>query len=51
MEYSGRTVISPDPNLEIGQVGIPLIMAMNLTFPEYVTKKNMKILKNYIANG
>lgn len=51
VEYSGRTVISPDPNLEINEVSIPIQIAMNLTFPEVVTKWNIKMMKNLISNG
>jgi DNA-directed RNA polymerase III subunit RPC1 len=36
VDFSGRTVISPDPNLRIDQVGVPLHMAKILTFPEKV---------------
>ena len=41
VEFSGRTVISPDPNLSLNQVAIPLFMAKELTFPEIVTEKNI----------
>lgn len=38
MDFSGRTVISPDPNLCINEVGIPVDIATTLTFPERVCK-------------
>ncbi len=31
VDFSGRTVISPDPNLRIDQLGLPVFMAMLLT--------------------
>ena len=34
VDYSGRSVITPDPNLELDQLGVPIIIAKNLTFPE-----------------
>ena len=51
VEYSARTVISPDPNLLINEVSIPLHMAKELTFPEMITKKNKSRLKKNIING
>ncbi len=42
MNYSGRTVISPDPNIEIEEVVIPMMMAKILTFPERVNERNYK---------
>jgi DNA-directed RNA polymerase beta' subunit len=38
VEFSARSVITGDPNLSIGQVGVPVEIAMNLTMPERVTK-------------
>ena len=51
VNFSGRTVISPDPNLRIDQLGIPVLMAMNLTYPERVNAYNIKKLKKLIMNG
>jgi DNA-directed RNA polymerase III subunit RPC1 len=36
VDFSGRTVISPDPNLRIDEVGVPEDVAKTLTFPERV---------------
>ena len=33
VDFSGRTVITADPNLSIDQVGVPLSTAMRLTVP------------------
>lgn len=41
VDFSGRTVITPDPNLRIDQVGVPRTIAQNLTFPEIVTPFNI----------
>jgi len=51
VDFSARTVISPDPNLDIDQVGVPELMAKNLTYPDRVTKVNLKILQKAILNG
>jgi DNA-directed RNA polymerase III subunit RPC1 len=50
-DFSGRTVISPDPNLKIDQVGVPLLIAINMTFPQRVFAHNIVQLKKMIING
>ncbi|EFC49521.1 predicted protein [Naegleria gruberi] len=49
--FTGRTVISPDPNLEINQVAIPELVAKVLTYPEVVNRTNKKLLQSLILNG
>jgi DNA-directed RNA polymerase beta' subunit len=44
-------VISPDPNLSIDQVGIPVHVAKQLTYAERVTKHNLKQLSEAVLNG
>lgn len=51
VDMSGRTVITSDPNIPLNNVGIPLIIAKNLTFPEIVTKYNIKYLRQLVKNG
>ncbi|SCO93759.1 DNA-directed RNA polymerase III subunit RPC1, putative [Plasmodium malariae] len=51
VDFSSRTVISPDPNISIDEVVIPKIIAMRLTYPEIVNKYNMEKLKMLIRNG
>ena len=34
VDFSARTVITGDPNLQLDEVGVPRSIAMNLTFPE-----------------
>lgn len=51
VDFSGRTVISPDPNLRIDQVAVPVHVAKILTFPETVTKSNIKHMRELVANG
>ena len=43
--------MSPDPNLRIDQVGVPIYVAKILTFPERLTAFNRKRLKRAILNG
>ncbi|KAL6204627.1 hypothetical protein ACLB2K_021894 [Fragaria x ananassa] len=51
VEYTGRTVISPDPNLKITEVGIPIQMAQILSYPERVSDHNIEKLRRCVANG
>jgi len=51
VNYSARTVISPDPRLKFNEVGIPKSVAMELTVPEKVTEWNVEWLKEFIKNG
>ena len=51
VDFSARSVITPDPNLSISQLGIPLKIAKNLTKPIVVNNKNKKYLMKLIQNG
>ena len=51
VDFSARSVITPDPNISIDEVGVPLKIAMNLTFPETVNTFNRERLKELIDNG
>ncbi|KAK5973725.1 DNA-directed RNA polymerase subunit [Trichostrongylus colubriformis] len=51
VDFSGRTVISPDPNLRIDEVGVPVHIALILTFPEVVNNYNMERMKKLIMTG
>jgi DNA-directed RNA polymerase II subunit RPB1 len=37
VDFSARSVITPDPILQLDQLGVPLAIALNLTIPEKVT--------------
>lgn len=51
VNYIARSVISPDPNLNTNEVGVPLFMAKKLTFPEPVNEYNVKMLRERVING
>lgn len=51
VDFSGRTVISPDPNLGVDQVAIPQLVAKNLTYPERVHRHNLEKLRQCVRNG
>lgn len=50
VNFSSRTVISPDPTLSVNEVGIPEIVARELTIPETITALNMKEIKRLMAD-
>jgi DNA-directed RNA polymerase II subunit RPB1 len=51
VDFSARSVITPDPNIGIGQLGVPKKIAMNITFPVTVNKRNRDFLTKLILNG
>lgn len=51
VDFSGRTVIGPDPNLGIDEVAVPQRVATNLTYPEKVSRYNMEKLKACVKKG
>lgn len=51
VNYSCRSVISPDPYLAVNEIGIPPYFALELTYPERVTPWNLVKLRKAIING
>lgn len=51
VDFSARTVISPDPNLAIDEVAVPERVAKVLTYPERCTRYNRKKLQQLVVNG
>ena len=51
VDFSARSVITPDPNISIGQLGVPKKVAMNITYPVTVNKRNKQFLTTLILNG
>ncbi len=51
VDFAARTVISPDPSLDISEVGIPIDVAKRLTVPEVVSPWNIERLKKLVING
>jgi len=51
VNFSARTVISPDPGLSINEVGVPEEAARELTVPVFATKSNLPILKEMVKRG
>ncbi|KAB1201777.1 DNA-directed RNA polymerase II subunit 1 [Morella rubra] len=51
VDFSARTVITPDPNINIDELGVPWSIALNLTYPETVTPYNIERLKELVEYG
>ena len=51
VDFSARTVITPDPNLALDEVGVPRSIARTLTIPEVVTPFNIDRLQGLVRNG
>lgn len=51
VNFSARTVISPDCNLDVNEIGIPVETAHTLTFTETVTPLNFKQLSARVLEG
>lgn len=51
VNFSARTVISPDPMIDVDEVGVPEVIAKELTIPVRVNENNIEYLKALILNG
>ena len=49
--FTARTVITPDPTIDLNQLGVPVTIAMVITFPEFVTEFNYAKLTQLVKNG
>ena len=51
VDFSARSVITPDANIDLDELGVPEEIATNLTFPEIVSAYNRERLMSYVRNG
>jgi len=51
VDFSARSVITPDASIGIQELGVPIKIAMNITFPETVNYKNKNYLTKLVRNG
>jgi len=51
VNFSARTVVSPDPNISINDVGVPIEAARELTVPVKVTAYNYEEVQELVARG
>ena len=51
VNYSARTVITPDPNIGVDELGIPMRIASILTIPVTVTEGNLLEMNKLVKRG
>jgi DNA-directed RNA polymerase subunit A' len=51
VNFSARTVISPDPTLSLNEVGVPERVAREMTQTMNVSERNLGRAKQYVQNG
>jgi DNA-directed RNA polymerase subunit A' len=51
VNFSARTVISPDPTLSLNEVGVPERVAREMTQTMNVTERNIDDAQQYVRNG
>ncbi len=51
VNFSARTVISPDPTLSLNEVGVPDRVAKEMTQTMNVTERNVMDARRYVRNG
>ncbi|MFA9516843.1 DNA-directed RNA polymerase subunit A' [Halopenitus sp. H-Gu1] len=51
VNFSARTVISPDPTLSLNEVGVPDRVATEMTQTLNVTERNAENARQYVRNG
>jgi DNA-directed RNA polymerase subunit A' len=51
VNFSARTVISPDPTLSLNEVGVPERVAEEMTQTMIVNDRNLGQARQYVANG
>ena len=51
VDFSARSVITPDPNLSIKELGVPIQIAKTITVPQKVNARNIKFMTTLLMNG
>ncbi len=51
VNFAARTVITPDPNIAVDEIGLPEVFAKSLTYREPVTPFNVEKLRDMVLNG
>ena len=51
VNFSARTVISPDPTLSLNEVGVPDRVASEMTQTMNVNERNLQDARRYVSNG
>uniref|UniRef100_A0A4W3IH92 DNA-directed RNA polymerase subunit n=1 Tax=Callorhinchus milii TaxID=7868 RepID=A0A4W3IH92_CALMI len=51
VDYAARSVICPDMYINTNEIGIPMVFATKLTYPQPVTPWNVQELRQAVVNG
>ncbi|KAM8940163.1 DNA-directed RNA polymerase I subunit RPA1 isoform 2-T2 [Pelodytes ibericus] len=51
VDYAARSVICPDMYINTNEIGIPMVFATKLTYPQPVTPWNVQELRQSVING
>ncbi|XP_040849519.1 DNA-directed RNA polymerase I subunit RPA1 [Ochotona curzoniae] len=51
VDYAARSVICPDMYINTNEIGIPMVFATKLTYPQPVTPWNVQELRQAVING
>ncbi|PKU48663.1 dna-directed rna polymerase i subunit rpa1 [Limosa lapponica baueri] len=51
VDFAARSVICPDMYISTNEIGIPMVFATKLTYPQPVTPWNVKELRQAVING
>ncbi|XP_058135025.1 DNA-directed RNA polymerase I subunit RPA1 [Dasypus novemcinctus] len=51
VDYAARSVICPDMYIDTNEIGIPMVFATKLTYPQPVTPWNVQELRQAVING
>lgn len=51
VNYAARTVITPDPFINVDEIGLPEVFARKLSYPVPVTSWNVTELRKMVING
>lgn len=51
VNYAARTVITPDPLINVDEIGLPEVFARKLSYPVPVTSWNVTELRKMVING
>ena len=51
VNFAARSVISPDACIETSEIGVPMVFATKLTYPEPVTAYNREVMAQAVRNG
>lgn len=51
VDFSARSVITPDPHIGVDELGVPIAIATNLTFAEVVNRFSINRLRQFVRNG